>query len=102
MKREDKKKIRKYLDMKYPIQYHDLEIELILYYIAGLCTSALRNFKDLGHCILDIDDESKFNIEKIISSEKNEDTEYLSLFYSKTIEAIELLKKYYNEDGTKK
>ena len=99
MYKEDKKIIKEYLKMKYPILAWDHNLDETYDYIGMQCWEFLHNYKNLESKLCDFSAEEKNKIESEIQKNKPE-SEELNDFYQKSLQVIKILNKYYNEDGT--
>lgn len=100
--KEDRNVIREYLKRKYPLNTHILNLDMTFDYIGGLCTRFLSNPEYLGFKIIDFDNDEIKKIEENIRNFENDETKYLYYFYKESQKVIDILKKYYYEDGKRK
>ena len=100
-KKLDKKIIKEYLSMRYPILAWDHNLDATYDHIGMQCWGFLHNYKNLESEICNFSEEEKNKIEKAIQNYKSE-SEELNNFYRKSQQVIKILNKYYNKDGTLK
>lgn len=91
----NKKIISDYLKLKYPSYTHMLDLDLAFDTIGGFCIRYLRKEKIVNFKIIDFSKEEKSKIEKFINSYSDEDTNYLKIFYNKSLVVIKILNDYY-------
>lgn len=98
----DKLFIESYIAQKYPPCTHDLELNMTFDYLGGLCTQFLSKTRQLSHKIIGFDHNEIKKIDEYIKNNDNEDGQDTLIFYLMTKTAILILKRHYNEDGTRK
>lgn len=96
--KKDKEIVRHYYNLRYPDYIHESGLYEMVDFLAGLCSRFLKNHKkDLPYrydmFLWCRDDE----VRKIIESYNSK---ALSSFYNEMILCLEVLSKYYNNDGT--
>lgn len=101
IEKEDKIKVKKYYKRTFPHYgvMHDDQLYDYIMYVAGLCYRFLHKRKNLELKIIELTEEEKLVIEKDIANTKDDE---LADFYKELLEVVEILKKYYNLDGTMK
>lgn len=100
MTKEEKKVIKACFDLRYPPGTHELDLDGLFDYYAGLFDKALHNKKDLGYSINTIENLDIKEIRDYISKNKdNNNGKEMKTYYEKFQEAIIILNKYYDKSG---
>lgn len=89
--------------IKYPIAIHQLSLDLEVDYIIGLGKQFQKRTKKLTCELYDMSSNTKNKINEYLSNNSNNDNgKDMLIFYLMMKTAIQILLRYYNEDGTMK
>lgn len=100
MKSEDRKILKLFLNLRYPRGTHELGLDITFDYYAGLIDQALRNIHDLGHRLYPLSSDIEVLISTYINSNlSNENGKEMKQYYYLLCVSIDILRRYYNEEG---
>jgi len=100
MNNKDKKVIKEYYNLRYPPGTHELDLDVLFDYYAGLIDKALHNKIDLGHSLNKIEESDIKKIKDYIKRNKsNNNGKEMETYYEKFQETINILNKYYDRSG---
>lgn len=100
VKLADKLFFKSFEEQKLPIIVHELNLDLGIDYIIGLGKQFQKDAKNLNGPIIDIKKDTKVKIDSYIGNNKNENGQDMHIYYLMIKTAIQILLRYYNEDGT--
>lgn len=103
MKKHELRMIKDYLDLKYPSDTHNLNLDSVFDYYSGLCSQILSGRKKIGVKIYPLNETEEMTIINYI--EKNKDNLYgkeMENFYYLLNIVINIIGIYYDIDGNLK
>lgn len=103
LQKEEKKYIKKFLNMRYPGGTHDLDLDLCFDYYNSMCLQLLWRTRKLTAKLIDFNLEEENKIKKFISqNHNNQDGKDMEIYCLMIQNIVKILHKYYNDDGTRK
>ncbi len=103
MNNEEKRVIKECYNLRYPPGTHELNLDVLFDYYAGLFDKALHNKKNLEYSPKAIDESDVKKITDYISKNKdNNNGKEMEIYYQQFKEAISILNKYYDTSGNYK
>ena len=103
MKKLEMKFIKFFVEIKYPVGTHDLQLDMCFDYYNGLCYQFIHNSRRLTNEVYDLDAKVERKILNFISENKENDNGINMEIYLNMLKTVILiLNKYYSKDGTLK
>ncbi len=103
MKKEERKLIKKFLNMRYPSGTHELDLDLCFDYYNSMCIQLLWRSRKLTTKLIDFNLEKEEKIKRFISqNHNNQDGKDMEEYCLMIQDIMKILHKYYNNDGTRK
>ncbi len=103
MLKEEKKYIKKFLDMRYPSGTHELDLDLCFDYYNSMCIQLLWRKRKLTTKLIDFNLEKEDEIKRFIRQNRNnQDGKDMEEYCLMIQNIMKILHKYYNNDGVRK
>ena len=100
MKKLEMELIKIFVEIKYPVGTHDLQLDTCFDYYNGLCYQFIHNSKRLTNEVYELDEKIETKILNFISVNKeNEDGINMGIYLNILKSVILILNKYYSKDG---
>lgn len=102
MEYSEKEIIKDFINKKYPQATHELNLDDIFDYYAGLCQKMLLGKLNLNYSIASLSSNEEQIIVNYISENKSSQKgKEMELYFALLKKSISILKKYYTIDGEK-